>query len=155
MTSDMDTGIPEPGARTFPAPGARTLPALTPDNSFFWTSGRDGRLRFQFCEPCARYIHPPAPRCPHCLALELRPAPVSGCGSVYSVTINHHQWSAAMPPPYAIAIVELIEQRGLRLTSNVLGCAPDEVRIGMSVHVHFENHDPIFVPVFRPSPDAL
>ena len=56
--------------------------------------------------------------------------------------------------PYVIAIVELPEQAGLRLTTNVVGCAPEDVRIGMPMRVVFEHHpDPdgdVFIPLFAP-----
>ena len=38
----------------------RPLPKLTPENEFFWTSGAEDVLRFQYCEGCDRYLHPPA-----------------------------------------------------------------------------------------------
>jgi uncharacterized OB-fold protein len=47
-----------------------------------------------------------------------------------------------------IAVVELAEQSDLRLPTNIVDCAPDEVRIGAAVHVHFEQHGEVFVPVF-------
>jgi len=40
-----------------------------------------------------------------------------------------------MSPPYIVAIVELDEQTGLRLTSNLLDCGVDDVAIGMRVTV--------------------
>ena len=55
-----------------------------------------------------------------------------------------------MPVPYDIAIVELVEQQGLRFITNVVGCAPKDVYIGMPVHVAFEQHGEVFVPVFTP-----
>jgi len=53
--------------------------------------------------------------------------------------------------PYVIAIVELVEQRNLRLTTNIVGCPPDAVHIGMPVKVKFERaSDEISLPVFEP-----
>ena len=42
--------------------------------------------------------------------------------------------------PYVIAIVELEE--GPRLTANILGCPVEDVRIGMTVGVRFEDVSP-------------
>jgi uncharacterized OB-fold protein len=51
-----------------------------------------------------------------------------------------------------IAIVELTEQRGLRLFTNVIDCPVDEVEIGMPVEVDFLERSPAFLPVFRRRP---
>ncbi len=50
--------------------------------------------------------------------------------------------------PYAVIVVELEE--GVRLLSNVIDCPADEIRIGMPVHVAFEQQTQgITLPVFR------
>jgi uncharacterized OB-fold protein len=127
----------------------RVLPALDDENRFFWTSGEDGRLRFLRCQSCGYYLHPPLPRCPRCGSTELEPEPVSGYGEVYSFTVNHQSWDGSTEP-YVIALVALPEQDGLRLTTNVVGCPVDDVRIGMKVKVVFEQHDTVWFPVFEP-----
>jgi len=64
--------------------------------------------------------------------------------------VNHQSWFAALPPPYVIGIIELVEQPGLRLLSNVVGCDPADVRPGMAVGVEFERVDEdVWLPVFR------
>src|SRR2546422_3636766 len=60
-----------------------------------------------------------------------------------------------MEVPYAIGLVELVEQADLRLTTNIVGCAPDAVRIGLPVRVTFRNvSDEIALPLFELDPDA-
>ena len=44
----------------------------------------------------------------------------------------------------------LDEQPGLRLTTNVVGCAIEEVSIGMPVRVVFEERDGVWIPLFAP-----
>lgn len=132
------------------SPPFRVLPLLDDENRFFWTSGADGRLRFLRCQGCGYYLHPPIPRCPECGSREVAPSEVSGRGEVHSVTVNHHPWDGD-PEPYAIAIVVLAEQADLRLTTNVIGCPPDDVRIGMPVQVTFEPHDDVWLPLFEPA----
>jgi len=127
----------------------RVLPALDETNEFFWASGADGRLRFLRCQDCAYYLHPPGPRCPVCGSTDLAPEPVSGRATVATCTVNHQQW-AVPDDPWVIAIVELVEQEGLRLTTNIVGCPPDEVAIGQEVTVTFEHHDDVWIPVFEP-----
>ena len=48
-------------------------------------------------------------------------------------------------------IVEIDEQSGLRLTTNLVNCAPEEIRIGMPVRVVFEQHDDLAIPLFEPA----
>ena len=53
---------------------------------------------------------------------------------------------------YRTALVELVEQEGLRFMTNLVNCDPESVSIGMPVRVLFEDHGEIFVPVFEPDP---
>jgi uncharacterized OB-fold protein len=130
----------------------RVLPRLTPETEFFWTSGRDGQLRFLRCDDCGYFLHPPAPICPRCLTKNLTPAPVSGRATVATFTINHQPWIPGFDPPYVVAIVEIEEQPSVRLMTNIVGCAPDDVGIGMPVQVVFEQHDDVWLPLFEPAP---
>ncbi len=75
---------------------------------------------------------------------------MSGRGFVHAFTINRYTWFPSMPPPYVIAEVELEEQEGLRITTNIVGCAPEEVWIGMSVSAEFDHVGETWLPVFRP-----
>jgi len=129
----------------------RILPAVTPENEHFWLGGAEGELRFRRCTACRYYIHPPAPLCPECLGRELETATVSGRGVVHTYTVNHQLWIPGFDPPYVVAIVALDEQEGLRLTSNIVGCGVEDVRIGMRVKVCFdERDDGIHIPLFEP-----
>ena len=76
---------------------------------------------------------------------------MSGRGTVHTFTVNHQPWIPGYEPPYAVAIVELEEQEGLRLMTNVVGCPPDDVHIGMPVRVTFEHHDDVWLPLFTPA----
>jgi uncharacterized OB-fold protein len=50
-----------------------------------------------------------------------------------------------------VAIVDIEEQEGLRLTTNLVGCEAEEVAIGMPVKVCFEEREEgIFIPLFEP-----
>ncbi len=63
--------------------------------------------------------------------------------------MNHQPWDGN-GDAYIIAVVEIDEQQGLRLATNLVDVAPEDVRIGMAVEVVFENHDPVYLPLFRP-----
>jgi len=131
----------------------RLLPAVTPENEHFWKAGADGVLRFQRCSDCSTLIHPPSPVCPACLSRESDVADVSGRATVHTWTINHQPWIPGFDPPYVVAIVEIEEQPDVRLMTNIVGCEPEEVEIGMPVKVLFEEReDGIFLPLFEPDP---
>jgi uncharacterized OB-fold protein len=125
---------------------------LTDRNRAFWASGADNILRIARCQGCGFYMHPPKPVCPQCRSFEIAWTPVSGRGTIYSWTVNRYTWTPELPPPYVLAEVELVEQPGLRLTSQIVGVDPtgEDVRIGMPVTVEFERTADVWAPVFRP-----
>ena len=80
---------------------------------------------------------------------------VSGRAVVHSFTRAEHAFIPGLPVPYVIAIVELVEQPGLRMMTNITGCDPADVRIGLqviAVFVSFSGRDDIAVPHFQPDP---
>jgi len=127
----------------------RKLPAINADNAAFWQGGEHGRLLMHRCAPCSRFFHPPAPVCPRCASFDVGPSPVSGRGTILSFTINHQQWVPGLAVPYVVAIVSLEEQDGLQFVSNIVGCAPEVVRIGMPVQVTFNQVEDVWLPLFE------
>jgi uncharacterized OB-fold protein len=127
----------------------RLLPRVTDENRHFWTGGAEGELRFRRCGACGYWIHPPSPRCPICLSKDLRVDAVSGRGVIHAFTVNHQAWYPGLDPPYVVAIVELPEQAGLRVTTNIVGTPPDAVRIGLPVRVLFEQYEDVWLPFFE------
>jgi hypothetical protein len=93
--------------------------------------------------------------CPRCHSWNVAPAEVSGRATIHSYTISEYQWIEALPPPYVVAEVELIEQAGLLLMTNIVEVEPDAVRIGMAVEVCFVPNGDVFVPLFRPRPEGV
>lgn len=128
----------------------RLLPRVTPQTEPFWTGGQDGALRFQRCADCGYWLHPPSPICPECLGKHLITAEASGAATLHTFTVNHQAWYPGLDPPYVVAIVDLPEQDGLRLTTNLVDCAVDDVEIGMALEVVFEQYDDVWLPFFRP-----
>jgi uncharacterized OB-fold protein len=132
-----------------PMPPARMLPPLDDDTREFWTAGAAGALRVPYCTACGRWSFPPTLRCETCGGTaEYRT--LSGKGQVFTYTVNAHPYNPEVPVPYVIAIVELVEQDGLRFTTNIVHCPPDRVEIGMPVRVLFEEQGEVFVPLFEP-----
>lgn len=128
----------------------RILPKLVPETEHFWKGGAEGELRFLRCSDCKLYIHPPSPLCPDCLGKKLEVEAVSGRAHLLTYTINHQAWIPGVPLPYAIAIVEIVEQQGLRLMTNIVNCPIEEIEIGMPLRVVFEEYEDIFLPLFEP-----
>lgn len=134
----------------------KPLPELDPTTGWFWTSGEDGVLRIQGCTECGALVHPPVPICPSCGSRSSAPTPVSGRATVVGFTVNAHPWLASFPPPYVIANVALAEDASVRLTTNIVGCDPNDVHIGQEVTVRFEAQGDVWLPRFEPTggPDA-
>ena len=128
----------------------RPVPFLDPVDEFFWTSGADGRLRILRCGTCRRFIHPAAPVCRSCHGTDVHPEVVSGRGRVATFTVNHQPWIRGSHP-YVIALVELQEQKGLFLTTNLVDIDGDDVSIGLEVEVVFEYAEGVWYPLFRPA----
>jgi uncharacterized OB-fold protein len=76
---------------------------------------------------------------------------VSGEGTLFSYTVNFQRVADVPVDPYVIAIVELDEQPGLRLTTNLADCALEDVKIGMRLAVTFERVGDTYLPLFRPA----
>ena len=98
------------------------------------------------------YHHPPVDICLACLSTDLAFEPVSGRGTInaYTITYDARQPAFAEIQPYPVAVVELEEQSGLFMLSNIPGAAVDEVKSGLAVEVEFEEVVPgRFIPQFH------
>jgi uncharacterized OB-fold protein len=129
----------------------RARPEPTPETQHYWDGTRQGELRLQRCDDCAKTYFPPRPFCPQCGSRRVAIIKASGKGRLYSYVI-HHRPVPGFTPPYAIAVVELEE--GPRLMSNITGCpqTPDALQLDMGLEVAFEKlDDEISLPVFQPA----
>jgi len=137
------------------APPFRILPKLTDANRDFWTAGARGELRFWRCQECGFYIHPPAPLCPQCHSKNMKTESVSGRATLATFSVNHQPWMPGPELPFVVAIVEIVEQPSVRLTTNLVNCSPGDACIGMPLQVTFEHHpDPegdVYIPLFEPA----
>lgn len=130
----------------------RPLPEPDADTAFFWEAAQDHVLMILRCAECGHYIHYPKPVCSQCTSTDVRPTKVSGLGVIHSFTITHFP-VPGYEPPFVVALIELAEQQGLRLISNIVGTAPDDVFIGMPVTVFFEQiADGVTLPLFERAP---
>jgi uncharacterized OB-fold protein len=132
------------------SPPPRRVPILHELNRGFWTAGHDGALRLRHCADCGYWVYPPRPICPKCWGRDLPWDATSGSATLYSYTVNHKAWNPEVAVPYVIGMVELPEQEGLRMTTNIVNCAADDLSIGMRLRVVFEQQGEHFVPLFEP-----
>lgn len=132
-------------------PPFRILPRITDRNRHYWTGGRDGELRFQRCNQCKYFLHPPTVICPKCLSKDIGIEAVSGRAEVVAYSINYQPWMPGPELPFVLAIVCCEEQDDLRLTTNVVNCPVDDVAVGMPVQVLFEAHpdEEVWIPLFE------
>jgi uncharacterized OB-fold protein len=124
---------------------------------FHWDGARDGRLLIQRCDDCLVYQHWPNTICRQCLGTALSPAEMSGSGTVYTFTVGVQAFHPyfADKLPFILAVIELAEQPGLRMVTNLVECDPDDIRCGMPVEVVFhELTDGVVLPQFRPTARA-
>ncbi len=91
-------------------------------------AARAGELRFWRCQDCGYYIHPPQPICPICHSKNLAVEAVSGRATLATYSINHQNWMPGPELPYVVAIVEIVEQPSVRLTTNLVNCPHDDDR---------------------------
>ena len=145
-----------------PAPGPNTVmrPQVTPDTDFFWDGTRAGELRIQQCASCGELRYPPGPMCPRCgeaarggnIRSDERSSYVvaDGTGEIYSYVVHRHPPVPGKRLPMVIAVVELPE--GVRMTGEVLGVAPEDVRIGLPVRIAWDRiDDEVTLPAWRPA----
>lgn len=118
--------------KPYPIPDDLTRP--------FWDAANRGQLVIQRCQSCRRFQHLPNVMCLSCGGADLAYEPVSGRGTVHSFTIVHEARHKAFREiqPYAVAAVELEEQPGLLLLSNLPGTPLAGIHSGLKVEVTFE-----------------
>ena len=124
------------------------LPRLIPESEFFWTAGRDGVLRVLRCSGCRVYAHPPTPQCRTCGATAMAPQEVSGRATLWTWTVSHQQLVPSIDVPYTVAVVALAEQPDVHLTTRLVDVPLADLRVGLALQVHFEQHDEVFLPLF-------
>ncbi len=130
----------------------KTLPRIDEESRGFWEALQRHELYFQRCADCCTDRFPPRAVCPACLSDHTQWIRASGRGRVYSFTVTYQNQAPGFREelPYVLAVVELDE--GPRMMTNITGCAPDAVRIGMAVVVEFEDVTPdVTLAKFRPA----
>lgn len=131
------------------------LPVPDQETQPFWDAAREHRLLIKQCNACGKAFFYPRTYCPHCWSADTTWIESEGSGVVYTFTVVHQN---DLPPfrdrlPYVTAIVQLDED--VRMTTNIEGCAPEDVRCGMQVVVAWREEqrddETVVLPVFRPA----
>jgi uncharacterized protein len=107
----------------------------------YWDRCARHVLAFQRCASCGTFRHPPVPVCYVCRSTESEWAEVPGTGTVYSFTIVTHAVHPDLVDrlPFNVALVELPEAPGVRLVTNVVDAAPEDMAVGMRVRLHWDD----------------
>lgn len=131
------------------------LPYASWETRGYWEGAGRGEIVLQRCTACGTVQHKPRAICATCLSNDIEHFVASGKGTVYTFTVTNQNQA---PPfrdhcPYVLAYVELEE--GPRLLTNIVGCDPASVSIGMAVVPDFqsaerEDGEAFAVPRFTP-----
>ena len=145
-----------PTPATAPRPAYdKALPNIEPGTQPFWDALRQHRLIYQACHGCNTTFAPYQPVCPACWSEDLEDRESTGRGRIYTFSVVHRAPTPAFRPdlPYVVAIVQLDE--GFYLTTNIVDCPVQDVRIDLPVQVEFVDATAeITLPKFRPSDGA-
>jgi len=128
----------------------KPLPRIDEESKGYWEACQRRELVVQRCGACGQLRHYPRALCPACLSDRVEWLRCSGRGTVYTFTVTHQNQAPGFRDalPYVLAYVELEE--GVRLLTNLVDCAPEAVRIGMTVEVVFDDATPaVTLPKFR------
>ncbi|MFI5396772.1 MAG: Zn-ribbon domain-containing OB-fold protein [Candidatus Binatia bacterium] len=130
-------------------------PRIDEESKGFWEACQRHELYLQKCRTCGALRYYPRALCPSCLSADPEWVLSSGRGTVYTYTVTYQNQSPGFREelPYVLAYVELEE--GVRLLTNIIGCAPAQVRIGMPVQVSFDDvTSDVTLPKFKPAGDS-
>ena len=142
-----------PGGGPPPQGYAKPVPGVDEETKPFFGYTKQHELRMQKCLRCGKFYYPPSSMCPHCQNWGSEWIKLSGKGEVYSFIVVRRATNPAFAKeiPYVVAIIETKE--GTRMISNVVGCKPEDVRVGLPVEVVFEDvSEEVSLPKFKPAP---
>lgn len=118
----------------------------------YWEACNQERLVMQRCTACDKFRWHPAPLCTHCSADGYTWASLTGRGRITTWTVITHPIhpAAVAKVPYVVVEVELEEQAGLRMLSNLIDADPATIAFDAPVTLDFVAHPSgQKLPVFR------
>lgn len=135
-------------------PKPRPAPIPDADSAPYWSAAHDGKLLVQRCNSCGHFQLYGRAVCTVCWG-EVSWVEASGLGEVASWTVIRQNYSRPFRDwiPYVVALVDLEE--GPRVMTNIVGCDPEEVTIGMKVKARFEEvSEEAGIALFEPARDG-
>jgi uncharacterized protein len=117
----------------------------------FWDGAKQGKLMLQRCNATGKLQWPPRPLSLYTGRNDLSWIEVSGKATLYSWTVTRSAWPGHEGRvPYVCAYVKL--QEGVRMLVNLINCDPEQLQIGMDLHLVWDELDegvpyPAFTPV--------
>jgi uncharacterized OB-fold protein len=118
----------------------------------YWKGTQRGEILVQECKGCGHRQFYPRPMCLKCWSTDLENRRCTGFGTIHSFTATYQNQQPGFREelPYIFALIDLDE--GPRMTANIVGCKPEQVKIGMRVTAVFDWISPeIRLPRFRPA----
>ena len=130
----------------------RREPPVSDESRPFWEATREQRFVVPWCTDCDAAIWYPRTFCPTCSGSAVEWRDDAGTGTVYAASVHTRPGPGriAEDGPYVVVLVDL--DVGVRMMSNVTGCDPGAVDVGMRVAIAWEPlSDGRHLPVFRPA----
>ena len=103
----------------------------------FWEAIKRRELVFQRCCQCREWLHPPRPMCHKCKSDDLEWVKSSGKGRIYSWVVFRREVNPLYTIPFEVVLVEMENEKGVRLVSNMVDCQPEEIDFDMPVELDF------------------
>lgn len=128
------------------------IPTPDAESQPYWDATKEGRLLIRRCNACKRAYFYPRDFCPHCWSEDVSWEQASGRATLYTWSVVRRNDLPPWPErvPYIPAVVDLEE--GPRMMTNIEGCAPEDLAVGMPLVVDFRvETDDITAPIFRPA----
>jgi len=121
----------------------KPIPLKTQDNQLYWDAADRHELVLQKCDTCHSYNHPPGPACSKCGSTELSWEHQGSdiTGSIYSYVVSYRPFLPGFQDdlPTIIVVVQLDHLPEVKIIGNVLGCSPEEIKIGMPVKMTWQD----------------
>ena len=112
-------------------------PLLKSPDGEHWRAAARGSVSVSHCGDCGHHWFPSSRVCPRCLGDHVQWQAVSGRATLWSWCEFHKAYFKGTRElvPYVVVLAELEE--GPKLYGNLLGTAPDDLKIGMRLEAAF------------------
>ena len=126
------------------------VPAITPETAPFWEAADRGTFLLQRCPDCGNFQYHYRALCSFCMSDKIEDYPSSGQGEVWTYSVVYRNATAGYTEkvPYVVGLVEL--EGGVKVVSNIIGGAPENVTFGTKVEVVFSKTEQgQAIPLFK------